>query len=114
MARPPKPLRSEAHPEGIPEETAKLSKKALKRLKDDTHMANLAFFLLDAAWVGSRAERPSVSYTKVTSKVAWTGHNLQFTKTNSSGSNKFRKKGGREDETDARAVRSDPLARRIA
>ena len=26
--------------------------------------------------------RPSVSYTKVISKVAWTGHNLQFTKTN--------------------------------
>ena len=25
------------------------------------------------------AERPSVSHTKVTSKVAWTGHNLQFT-----------------------------------
>ena len=24
------------------------------------------FFLLDAAWVRSRAERPSVSYTKVT------------------------------------------------
>ena len=42
VARPPKPLRSEAHPEGIPEEVAKLSKKALKRLKDDTHMANLA------------------------------------------------------------------------
>ena len=33
-----------------------------------------AFFLLDAAWVRSRAERPSVSYTKVTSKVAWTSH----------------------------------------
>ena len=31
-----------------------------------------------------------------------------------SGSNKFRpKRGGREDETDARAVRSDPLARCI-
>ena len=43
---------------------------------------SLFFFLLDAAWVRSRAERPSVSYTKVTSKVAWTGHNLQFTKTN--------------------------------
>ena len=26
------------------------------------------FFLLDAAWVRSRAERPSVSYTKVTAK----------------------------------------------
>ena len=31
------------------------------------------FFLLDAA---SRAERPSVSYTKVTSKVAWTSHSM--------------------------------------
>ena len=63
------------------------------------------FFLLDAAWVRSRAERPSVSYTKVTSKVAWTGHNLQVTnkfKQQIRGSNKFRK-GGREDETDARA-----------
>ena len=43
---------------------------------------NLFFFLLYAAWVRSRAERPSVSYTKVVSNVAWTGHNLQFTKTN--------------------------------
>ena len=40
------------------------------------------FFLLYAAWVRSRAERPSVSYTKVEMEVAWTGHNLQFTKTN--------------------------------
>ena len=40
------------------------------------------FFLLYAAWVRSRAERPSVSYTKVVMEVAWTGHNLQFTKTN--------------------------------
>ena len=43
---------------------------------------NTSFFLLYAAWVRSRAERPSVSYTKVVSNVAWTGHNLQFTKTN--------------------------------
>ena len=42
----------------------------------------LFFFLLYAAWVRSRAERPSVSYTKVVMGVAWTGHNLQFTKTN--------------------------------
>ena len=42
----------------------------------------LLFFLLYAAWVRSRAERPSVSYTKVVMEVAWTGHNLQFTKTN--------------------------------
>ena len=41
-----------------------------------------AFFLLYAAWVRSRAERPSVSYTKVVMEVAWTGHNLQNTKTN--------------------------------
>ena len=40
------------------------------------------FFLLYAAWVRSRAERPSVSYTKVVLEVAWTGHNLQYTKTN--------------------------------
>ena len=40
------------------------------------------FFLLYAAWVRSRAERPSVSYSKVVMEVAWTGHNLQFTKTN--------------------------------
>ena len=39
------------------------------------------FFLLYAAWVRSRAESPSVSYTKVVMEVAWTGHNLQFTKT---------------------------------
>ena len=40
------------------------------------------FFLLYAAWVRSRAERPSVSYTKVVMEVARTGHNLQNTKTN--------------------------------
>ena len=40
------------------------------------------FFLLYAAWVRSRAERPSVSYTKVVMEVAWTGHNLQCKKTN--------------------------------
>ena len=34
------------------------------------------FFLLYAAWVRSRAERPSVSYTKVEMEVAWTGHGL--------------------------------------
>ena len=34
------------------------------------------------AWVRSRAERPSVSYTKVVMEVAWTGHNLQCKKTN--------------------------------
>ena len=35
------------------------------------------FFLLGAAWVRSRAERPSVSYTKVTGKITRTGHILQ-------------------------------------
>ena len=39
-------------------------------------------FLLYAAWVRSPAERPSVSYTKVVMEVTWTGHNLQYTKTN--------------------------------
>ena len=42
----------------------------------------LHFFWLYAAWVRSRAERPSVSYTKVVMEVAWTGHNLQCKKTN--------------------------------
>ena len=52
-------------------------------LKIDAASAlNILFFLLYAAWVRSRAERPSVSYTKVVMEVAWTGHNLQFTKTN--------------------------------
>ena len=45
-------------------------------------MAQAFFFLLYAAWVRSRAERPSVSYTKAVMEVAWTGHNLQLTKTN--------------------------------
>ena len=55
-----------------------------------------SFFLLDAAWVRSRAD----SYTKVTSKVARTRQNLQITnklKQQICGSNKFRKakqKGG--------------------
>ena len=64
------------------------------------------FFLLYAAWVRSRAERPSVSYTKVVMEVAWTGHNLQLQrriKQQNCGSNKFLHRGGREDETDARA-----------
>ena len=43
---------------------------------------DVTFFLLYAAWVRSRAERPSVSYTKAVMEVAWTGHNLQLTKTN--------------------------------
>ena len=34
------------------------------------------FFLLYAAWVRSRAERPSVSYTKVVMEVAWTGRKV--------------------------------------
>ena len=47
-----------------------------------SQLIRVFFFLLYAAWVRSRAERPSVSYTKVVMEVAWTGHNLQFTKTN--------------------------------
>ena len=66
----------------------------------------LFFFLLYAAWVRSRAERPSVSYTKVVMEVAWTGHNCNLQrriKQQNCGSNKFLHRGGREDETDARA-----------
>ena len=54
------------------------------------------FFLLYAAWVRSRAERPSVSYTKVVSKVARTGHNLHLQrriKQQNCGSNKFLHRG---------------------
>ena len=57
-------------------------KYALKFLKSMNGTLCYLFFLLYAAWVRSRAERPSVSYTKVVMEVAWTGHNLQFTKTN--------------------------------
>ena len=64
------------------------------------------FFLLYAAWVRSRTERPSVSYTKVVMEVARTGHNLHLQRRinqQNCGSNKFLHRGGREDETDARA-----------
>ena len=51
-----------------------------------------AFFLLDAAWVRSRAERPSVSYTKVTAKSQGQAisckHSLKSFK-QISGNNKF-------------------------
>ena len=42
----------------------------VKGTHDDTQLLG-SFFLLYAAWVRSRAERPSVSYTKVVSNVAW-------------------------------------------
>ena len=57
-------------------------KNALYRDAARTYCAFDTFFLLYAAWVRSRAERPSVSYTKVVMEVAWTGHNMQFTKAN--------------------------------
>ena len=38
----PKPVRSETHPEGIPSELEQMSKRARKKLADDTEMANLA------------------------------------------------------------------------
>ena len=69
-------------------------------------LLNQLFFLLYAAWVRSRAERPSVSYTKVVMEVAWTGHNCNLQRRinqQNCGSNKFLHRGGREDETDARA-----------
>ena len=58
------------------------------------------------------AKRPSVSCTKMTGIIARTGHNLHSYKEQIpkqiSGSNKFLIRG-REDETDARAVKSDPF-----
>ena len=57
-----------------------------------TFLATRFFFLLDAAWVKSRAERPSVSYTKVTARsqgqaVSCNCTNHKFKQI--SGSNKF-------------------------
>ena len=80
-----------------------LAKKPIVR---DPHIFDRKFFLLYAAWVRSRAERPSVSYTKVVMEVARTGHNLHLQiriNQQNCGSNKFLHRGGREDETDARA-----------
>ena len=42
VANPPRPLRSTEYPAGIPTELCRLSKKSLKRLKDDTRMADMA------------------------------------------------------------------------
>ena len=42
VPNPPRPLRSLEYPEGIPSETRLLSKKSLKRLRDDTRMADMA------------------------------------------------------------------------
>ena len=56
-------------------------KMTWKRILENAGI-DIGFFLLYAAWVRSRAEHPSVSYTKVVMEVAWTGHNLQFIKTN--------------------------------
>ena len=42
VSNPPKPLRSELHPTGIPSEVNRMSKKSRKKLEDDTHMADLA------------------------------------------------------------------------
>ena len=52
-----------------------------------------AFFLLDAAWVRSRAERPSVSHTKVSAVSLGLAKSCKYTNQNkfkqNSGSNKF-------------------------
>ena len=42
VASPPKPVRSENHPCGIPEELSRMSKKSRKRIDLDTEMANLS------------------------------------------------------------------------
>ena len=58
----------------------------------DTLAGDQLFFLLVAAWVRSRAERPSVSYTKVTAKSQGLAKSCKYTtKTfkQTSGSNKF-------------------------
>ena len=51
------------------------------------------FFLLDAAWVRSRADRPSVSYTKVSAVSLGLANSCNYTSRNkfkqNSGSNKF-------------------------
>ncbi len=36
------------------------------KAEDRDHACRIAFFFADAAWIRSRAERLSVSYTKVT------------------------------------------------
>ena len=42
VTNPPRPLRSTEHPAGVPAELLLLSKKSLKRLRDDTRMADMA------------------------------------------------------------------------
>ena len=42
VANPPRPVRSEASPRGIPEELEKMSQKSKKKLEDDTSMADLS------------------------------------------------------------------------
>ena len=42
VANPPRPVRSESCPEGIPEELEKMSQKSRKKLSDDTEMADLS------------------------------------------------------------------------
>ena len=42
VAHPPRPVRSESHPEGIPEELQSMSEKSRRKLEDDTEMANMS------------------------------------------------------------------------
>ena len=42
IRNPPRPIRSEIHPEGIPDEVRKMSNKQKKRLEQDTAMADLS------------------------------------------------------------------------
>ena len=42
VVSPPKPIRSESFPKGIPEELSKMSKKSRKRIDLDTQMADLS------------------------------------------------------------------------
>ena len=52
---------------------------ALEHKRDVRVDAARAFFLLDAAWVRSRAERPSVSYTKVMAKSQGQAKSCKYT-----------------------------------
>ena len=78
---------------------------------------SIDFFLLVAAWVRSRAERPSVSYTKVSAVSLGQANSCNYTNRNkfkqNSGSNKFLIAGDGKMKRNARAVRPNSLARCI-
>jgi len=67
IRNPPKPIRSEIHPEGIPDEVRKMSKKQRQRLDQDTDMANLAAERCMRAWESGKVftlEHPARSLAR--------------------------------------------------